>query len=49
MGILNNIIDWVANKIRNLIYNLSKKEEVIENQGTVRYPKWVLSSSKKMA
>lgn len=37
-----------SNKIRNLIYNLSKKDEAIRNQGTIRYPKWVLSSSKKM-
>jgi len=37
-----------SNKIRNLIYNLSKKDEAIINQGTIRYPKWVLSSSKKM-
>lgn len=35
-----------SNKIRNLIYSLSKKDEAIRNQGTVRYPKWVLSSSK---
>jgi ATP-dependent DNA helicase RecG len=29
------------NKVRNLIYALSKKEEVIKNQGTIRYPRWV--------
>jgi ATP-dependent DNA helicase RecG len=29
------------NKVRNLIYTLSKKEEVIKNQGTIRYPRWV--------
>ena len=35
-----------ANKVRNLVYALSKKAKMIENQGTVRYPKWVLRSSK---
>ncbi|HMS67276.1 MAG TPA: ATP-binding protein [Saprospiraceae bacterium] len=35
-----------ANKVRNLVYALSKKDKLIENQGTVRYPKWILSSSK---
>ncbi|HTN07954.1 RNA-binding domain-containing protein [Agriterribacter sp.] len=29
------------NKVRNLIYALSRKEHIIENQGTIRYPKWV--------
>jgi ATP-dependent DNA helicase RecG len=29
------------NKIRNLLYAMSKKEKTIENQGTGRYPKWV--------
>jgi hypothetical protein len=29
------------NKIRNLVYAMSKKEKTIENQGTSRYPKWV--------
>lgn len=50
LDILPKVLDekQKSNKIRNLIYNLSKKEEVIENQGTVRYPKWVLSSSKKV-
>lgn len=35
-----------ANKVRNLVCELSKKDKLIENQGTVRYPKWTLSSSK---
>ena len=35
-----------ANKVRNLIYALSKRDKYIENQGTVRYPKWALTSSK---
>ena len=34
------------NKIRNLIYSMSKKDKSIINKGTGRYPKWVLSSSK---
>ncbi len=35
-----------SNKVRNLVYALSKKDKLIENQGTGRYPKWVLSLSK---
>ena len=35
-----------ANKVRNLIYALSKRDKYIENQGTVGYPKWALTSSK---
>lgn len=34
------------NKIRNLIYALSKKEQRIENQGTNRYPVWKLVAVK---
>ncbi len=34
------------NKIRNMIYSMSKKDKSIINKGTSRYPKWVLSSSK---
>lgn len=30
------------NKIRNLIYSLSKREKKIENQGTIRFPIWKL-------
>lgn len=29
------------NKIRNLVYAMSKKDKTIINQGTSRYPKWV--------
>lgn len=48
LDILPGILDEKkkANKVRNLVYALSKKDKLIENQGTVRYPKWVLSSSK---
>lgn len=31
------------NKVRNIIYALSKKEQSIENQGTIRYPIWRLT------
>jgi ATP-dependent DNA helicase RecG len=30
------------NKIKNIIYSLSKKEQLINNQGTTRYPIWKL-------
>ena len=30
------------NKVRNLTYALSKREKVIKNEGTKRYPKWVM-------
>lgn len=30
------------NKVRNLVYALSKKEQSIENKGTSRYPIWKL-------
>jgi ATP-dependent DNA helicase RecG len=33
------------NKIRNLVYALSKKEKIIENQGTRRYPVWILKNN----
>lgn len=29
------------NKVRNLIYALSKKDKTIDNQGTTRHPKWI--------
>ncbi|MFZ4796577.1 MAG: RNA-binding domain-containing protein [Bacteroidia bacterium] len=29
------------NKVRNLIYALSKKDKLIDNKGTIRYPKWM--------
>ncbi|MBI2259345.1 MAG: hypothetical protein HYU67_10665 [Flavobacteriia bacterium] len=28
------------NKVRNLIYAMSKKDKTIVNKGTTRYPKW---------
>ena len=34
------------NKVRNIIYSMSKKDKTIINKGTIRYPKWVLSLSK---
>ena len=48
LDILPSVLDEnkKANKVRNLVYALSKKDKSIENQGTVRYPKWILSSSK---
>jgi ATP-dependent DNA helicase RecG len=36
------------NKVRNLVYALHKKDEVIKNQGTTRNPIWVLCSSKSI-
>jgi ATP-dependent DNA helicase RecG len=38
-GVLDE--DQRKNKIRNLIYAMSKKDKTIINQGTNRYPKWV--------
>lgn len=48
LDILPAILDekQKENKLRNLVYALSKKDKSIENQGTTRYPKWFLSSSK---
>ena len=34
------------NKVRNIVYAMSKKDKTITNEGTKRYPKWVLSLSK---
>jgi len=31
------------NKIKNLLYTLSKKDQSIKNTGTGRYPVWVLN------
>lgn len=49
LDILPSVLDenQKQNKIRNIIYSLSKKEQIIENKGTNRKPKWVLSLSKK--
>ena len=43
LDILPGVLDEKQrkNKIRNLVYALSKKDKTIENQGTNRYPKWV--------
>jgi ATP-dependent DNA helicase RecG len=30
-----------ANKVRNLVYAMSKRDKTIKNSGTSRYPKWV--------
>lgn len=38
-GVLDE--DQKKNKIRNLIYAMSKKDKTITNQGTNRHPKWV--------
>jgi len=48
LDILPKVLDekQKANKLRNMIYTMSKKEKSIENQGTNRNPKWVLSLSK---
>ena len=29
------------NKVRNLIYAMSKRDQSIKNTGTSRYPKWI--------
>lgn len=36
-----------ANKIRNIVYAMSKKDKTIENQIIKRKPKWVLRLSKQ--
>lgn len=38
--------DKKRNKVRNLIYAMSKKDKTIENQGTTRRPEWILSIAK---
>jgi hypothetical protein len=30
-----------ANKVRNLVYAMSKRDKTIKNSGTSRYPKWI--------
>lgn len=49
LDILPGVLDdkQKANKIRNIVYSMSKRDKTIENQGTTRYPEWILSSSKK--
>ncbi|WP_185290431.1 RNA-binding domain-containing protein [Chryseobacterium lactis] len=48
LDILPSVLDknQKENKIRNIIYSMSKKEQLIENKGTNRNPKWILSLSK---
>ena len=48
LDILPDILDdnRKANKVRNLIYSLSKKDQLIDNQGSVRFPKWVRALTK---
>ena len=43
LDILPGVLDenQKKNKIRNLIYAMSKKDKIIINRGTNRYPKWV--------
>ena len=43
LDILPGVLDEKQrkNKIRNMVYAMSKKEKTIVNQGTSRYPKWV--------
>lgn len=42
LDILPEILDKQkkANKVKNLIYAMSKRDKTIVNQGTTRYPKW---------
>jgi ATP-dependent DNA helicase RecG len=48
LDILPSVLDEnkKANKIKNLMYAMHKRDKSIENQGTTRYPEWILSSSK---
>lgn len=43
LDILPGVLDEKQrkNKIRNLVYAMSKRDKSIKNQGTNRYPKWV--------
>jgi ATP-dependent DNA helicase RecG len=49
LDILPKVLDekQKENKVRNLIYAMSKRDKTIENKGTTRYPRWTLSLSKK--
>jgi ATP-dependent DNA helicase RecG len=42
LDILPEILDneKKQNKVRNLVYAMSKKDRTIVNKGTTRYPKW---------
>lgn len=50
LDILPAVLDEVQkkNKIKNLIYAMHKKDKTIENQGTTRYPEWILSLCKSL-
>jgi len=49
LDILPSVLDdeQKENKIRNILYSMSKRDKTIANQGTTRHPKWVVNSSKK--
>lgn len=49
LDILPSVLDdnQKSNKIRNIVYSMSKRDKTIENKGTTRFPQWMLSSSKK--
>jgi len=51
LDILPDILDEKQreNKVRNIIYSMSKRDGSIMNEGTSRYPKWVRSTSKGSA
>lgn len=42
LDILPKILDeqQKKNKVRNIVYAMSKKDKTIVNKGTTRYPKW---------
>ena len=48
LDILPDILDknQKENKVRNIIYSMSKRDRSIINKGTTRFPKWVLTLSK---
>lgn len=48
LDILPSVLDkkQKTNKVRNIVYSMSKRDKTIENKGSNRYPKWVLSLSK---
>jgi len=50
LDILPNVLsqEQKENKVRNIIYSLSKRDEVIQNEGTTRYPSWVLKKKEKL-
>jgi ATP-dependent DNA helicase RecG len=37
--------DQKRNKVRNLIYAMSKREKTIKNIGTSRQPRWIIAKS----